>query len=158
IAHQIKDYWEDTGTMIRKLRMNGYELFLKDHPLSTVRLQDVITEEVKIIPGKLHIEELFLGYKDEIKAICGYGSTALLTASWLGIHAVDLSALYHFPELLKERFRIFVSMGENIRTVYSVDQLDNIGQLTDREISLPVSELYQEWENIMMGQTTNLAR
>jgi hypothetical protein len=119
-----KDYWIITNTIIDNLLLSGYKVFIKDHPSAKLNFEvNINSKFVYILDNKLNLEEIFIGNRDNIVAVLGYGSTALITASWLGICSINLSELYHFDGYIKARFKNFVSLGSDVVTLSSLSDI-----------------------------------
>ena len=145
------NYWEITNEIILHLSVLGYQIYAKDHPSAPKSnlKQGIGNIKVRFLDSNLNLEEIFIGNKENIKAVLGYGSTALITASWLGIQAINLSELYMFSEILKKRFKNFMDLGSGILTPQVLADVDDLEKMLKADNLISNKNLTIEWARIM---------
>lgn len=129
ISHQIKDYWKKMKILTEYLSSHyPYKIVVKDHPgMISDAATHLKNKNILIFDMHVNAEELYLNAKENIIAVLGYGSTALLTASYFGITAVNISEYLGFDENIIKRFKIFMKLsGNEIIEIKNLDDLISI--------------------------------
>lgn len=118
-------YWERVKALIDFLK-NHYPLpiYVKNHPGFPEDAHNWLGDrKVNIIEKEISAEEIYLICRQNLKAVFGYASTALITASWFGIPSLDLSEYFGLAGKFLERCEEFLALGNNIRHISSLDDL-----------------------------------
>lgn len=144
------NYWEVTNEIILQIQKQGFKVLLKNHPsASNDCLGEIRSTDVFYLDNKLSFEEIVLSNSTSIQAVLGYGSTALITSSWLGVCCLDITNVYSLPQAINNRFADFIALGSNIQNCESIEDIKKLNSYINSNDKFPsLSQLVHQWEQI----------
>lgn len=148
-------YWERINQLIAFLR-NKYNsiIYIKNHPGSPYDHSTELLDDKKVrnIDKEICAEEIYLTNRNKIRAVFGDGSTALITASWLGIKAFNVIRYLNLGlgEPILKRLDDFMSIGSDIENIQSLDEI-NIPEIKmDKDKNRLLEEMQRKvWEKVI---------
>jgi hypothetical protein len=120
-----ESYWQRVTELIAFLKQN-YDMiiYVKNHPGYPGDAEEWIQDsDVKFIDQEISAEEIYIASGSKIRCVFSYGSTALITASWLGIPALNVSEFLGVHDPLLERWNRFLSIGNEIVHIGTLQDL-----------------------------------
>lgn len=143
-------YWGQINKLIEYLSIRfEYPIYVKNHPGFPGDSQKWIkNKNVLFIDKEVFAEELYLLHRNNIMGVFAYGSTGLLTASWLGIKSFNIDEYIGIKGELLSRFKKFMSLSKYIINIINLYDLDKIcfNENFDENIKL---EGYKKWEYVI---------
>ena len=122
-------YWERINQLIAFLR-NRYNsiIYIKNHPGSSFNhsTEWIDDKKVRNIDKEICAEEIYLANRNKFRAIFGDGSTALITASWLGIKSFNVNRYLDMGmgEPILKRLDDFMCIGSDIKNIKTLDEIN----------------------------------
>jgi len=144
------NYWVKVQKILSEIsKIKGFNLLIKDHP-GTISLAKKYLNNFNFIllDNKLNAEQIYLNKKLNIQTVVGYGSTALLTASWMGLQTVDYTKLLGYPKATLQYYNNFLKIGKSIVKLDNLDELKNI-DFGKSVKGTSVNEILDQWTIIM---------
>ena len=131
-------YWDGVKSLFNKLkeRKDDFNILIKDHPAVDSKFFEYIKKDSSffMLDSTISSEVFYLNKDLDIKYVFGYGSTAMLTASWLGIKCYDYTNILHFNDCMKDYYNDFLKLGNDIIFIKKLNQISNI-QLNNYNIN-----------------------
>lgn len=124
-----ESHYLDTANNLAKLIVHNNPqcpLYIKLHPESSDSYLDKIQVPAKVIDKNYSAEEIYLANKTKIKAVYSTASTAILTASWLGIRGFNCSELFKYKPSLLKVFNKYMSSGKNVTNISGYEDVKPI--------------------------------
>jgi len=146
-----KEYWEKLRRVLNSLMRyaDDFNILIKDHPGVHSKFNDYFNEDFKyfVLDPKISAEVFYLDPILQVQHVFGYGSTALLTASWIGIQCYDYTKLLNFNDSLIDYYVDFLKLGNNI---IELDEsvIYNIRLESKRDISQLQKSIESSWQNV----------
>ena len=149
-----KLYFDRVNALIEFLLKNyKNQIYVKDHPgFHSESEKWIRSEDVRHIDKEITVEELCLNNKDNLIAVFGSGSTGLITASWMGVKAFEMSEYFGIQGIFLERWGNFMSIGSGIKNISNLNDI----QLSQRDMKTMENERLEErrlkvWEKVIQG-------
>jgi hypothetical protein len=109
------NYWNNIRRILDSVDFNSSTLYVKDHPgVESEAGVHLSGYDFQLINNRINAERLYFDPVYDIGIVLGYGSTSLITATWLGIKAIDYTPLMNYPEKDVEYYSDFLSLGKGI--------------------------------------------
>lgn len=95
LSKRLNNYWQNVKNILDQIDFNNCHLFIKDHPGVVSETNEELKDfNVIYIDNKVNAEQIYLNKNINLDLVIGYGSTSLVTASWLGHKAFDYTRKY----------------------------------------------------------------
>lgn len=144
------NYWDNIKDVLKQFNQKNYKIFIKDHPgIKSMAKKHLSSYDFEIIDNKINAEIVYFSGKYDIGTVIGYGSTAMLTASWLGLRVIDFTALLGYSEATINYYNDFLLMGKNINIIKNIDDLKLI--IEQEYYPKPINKevIIKEWKNVL---------
>jgi len=107
---------------------NNFNILIKDHPGTESKLFRYVKklESYYLLDSKISAEVFYLNEKLNVKYVFGYGSTAILTASWMGIKSFDYTHMLNYNNFMLDYYDDFLRLGNDITQLKSIKELQKI--------------------------------
>lgn len=118
-------YWNVANEIISAIIKNNQDInvYVKLHPACDEdEVSQLIRSDVIWLDKDIFAEEYYLANQKKILAVFSTGSTALLSASWMGIPAYSYSDMVGYTGSLRQRFVKYLSLGKDIRHIHNLDE------------------------------------
>jgi hypothetical protein len=118
-----ESYWDNVAQVARTLVsiFGAGRVYAKAHPETPKRCDPQLRGlGLRILDKMVPMEVLFLVQGAAISAVVGNGSTSLITASWSGIAAYDISGLVGVKPGVIDDLTDFFSQAPSIKTIESI--------------------------------------
>lgn len=148
-----ENYWSDVIPIIKEVVSKDIKVFIKDHPNTKSDIEKyILSDKIHIVDNTLNAEQIYLNPSYNVVCVIGYGSTALVTASWFNIKTLNYSKLVNYPAGDQSYYNDFLQLGKNIENINSLQQI----------VDLDIENLQQrnqmndkKWEDLLDSMIKN---
>jgi len=146
LSNRLKNYWQNIKSILGQIDFDRYSVFIKDHPGVVSNANEALKEfSVNYIDSKINAEQIYLNTDTCLDIVIGYGSTSLVTASWLGQNAFDYTRLLDYSPEVQEYYDDFLALGTNIVRIKSIDEIKDNFESLPKKVELDYAEEKRIW-------------
>lgn len=146
LSNRLKNYWQNIKSILGQIDFDKYNVYIKDHPGVVSNTNEALKDfDVNYIDNKINAEQIYLNPDTYLDMVVGYGSTSLVTASWLGQNAYDYTRLLDYTPEVQEYYDDFLSLGTNIVRIKSIDEIKDKFERLPKKVELDYAEEKRIW-------------
>lgn len=147
-------YWNNIYTITKIVRDDSNAtIYVKDHPGVKSLAENYLGSISGLIflNNKINAEQLYLDPQYNICTVIGYGSTAILTASWLGYKVIDYTNLLGYDKYTLDYYDDFLKLGNDIIRLNEVSELkpSTFSKSVNTNFKERVQEVNSKWHQIL---------
>ena len=159
--HGISDaqYWKVTNEMIESIICNNPDInvYVKLHPnCDESDVEGIELKNIIVLEKDIAAEEYYIANQDKIVAVFSTASTALLSASWMGIPAYNFSDMVGYKGILRERFIKYLLPGNNIKHLKNMNGVRNLDLRDTKNDSVSLEINLAKWKHVFDTIITKL--
>lgn len=145
-GERFSNYWTNIKDILNHFKQFNVEVYIKDHPGVVSKAGEKLNNcEFQLIDNKINAEIIYNSRDYNIETVIGSGSTALITASWIGLKVIDISSILGYSNSTISYYNDFLGLGNNINKIKNVDNIKVIFNSKNADIQNSKEDIIKQW-------------